>query len=247
MTPAITALRMSGAAHRATLPLLVLGPSSGSSAAELWSAAAAAGLTDHFDVLAWDLPGHGHNRSVPEEPFTLAELAAGVLAVVDEVQVQRDDVGVPFAHAGVAVGGSVGLQLLLDAPHRVDTVVVLGAVDVPDGLEAGARVLAITGPDDPLPDERPEEVATLIRRHVLGHEEPGPETEVTELWNRPGLDRRSRAIVSLAALAARGRDEEVAAHLDAAVGAGVSQDEIGEVLAQAAIHASDPGRPTDPL
>ena len=26
-------------------------------------------LTDAFDVVAWDLPGHGHNRSVPDEPF----------------------------------------------------------------------------------------------------------------------------------------------------------------------------------
>ena len=64
--------------HRAELPLLVLGPSLGTSARSLWGDCATH-LTDAFDVLAWDLPGHGHNRSVPEEPFTMAELAAGVL------------------------------------------------------------------------------------------------------------------------------------------------------------------------
>lgn len=236
MTPAITAIRMTGAAHRAALPLLVLGPSSGTSAAELWSAAAAAGLTDHFDVLAWDLPGQGHNRSTPDEAHTVAELAAGVLAVVDEVQLQRDDVGVPFAYAGVAVGGSVGLQLLLDAPHRVEAVVALGTANVPDALEADPRILAVSASDCPLPDQRPEEVATLIRRHVLGHEEHEPEGEGTELWSRPGLDRRSRAIVSLAALAVQGREEELAAARLAAAGAVLTEDEIVEVLAQAAIH-----------
>ena len=77
MIPSITVVRMTGARHRSELPLLVLGPSLGTSAATLWTACAA-GLTDAFDVVAWDLPGHGHNRGVPEEPFTMAELAAGV-------------------------------------------------------------------------------------------------------------------------------------------------------------------------
>jgi pimeloyl-ACP methyl ester carboxylesterase len=239
VTPAITAVRMSGAAHRAALPLLVLGPSTGASAARLWTAASA-GLTDHFDVLAWDLPGHGHNRTVPEEPFTIAELAAGVLAVVEDVQAHRNDSGTPFAYAGVSVGGAVGLQLLLDSPHRVSSVVVLGTVVIPEGLEeTGARILAVTGSDDPLPEERPEEVARLIRRHVLGLDEAGSgQDDVLSVWSRPGLDRRSRAIVTLASLAALGRDEEVADHLHMAASAGLTHDEIREVLAQAASHSS---------
>jgi 3-oxoadipate enol-lactonase/4-carboxymuconolactone decarboxylase len=124
VTPAITAVRLTGARHRAELPLLVLGPSLGTSAATLWSACAAAGLTDAFDVLAWDLPGHGHNRSVPEEPFTVAELSAGVLRVVDDVLAERggDDT---FCYAGDSVGGAVGLQLLLDEPSRVSSAVLM--------------------------------------------------------------------------------------------------------------------------
>ena len=80
--PSITAVRLTGAAHRAELPLLVLGPSLGTSAATLWTHCAA-GLTDVFDVVAWDLPGHGYNHTVPDESFTMAELAQGVLRVVD--------------------------------------------------------------------------------------------------------------------------------------------------------------------
>ena len=120
VTPAITAVRMTGAAHRAELPLLVLGPSLGTSAATLWSACAAPPRRRTSTSWPGTCPGHGHNRSVPDEPFTMAELAAGVLAVVDDVQAQRGDLGAPFSYAGDSVGGAVGLQLLLDAPDRVD-------------------------------------------------------------------------------------------------------------------------------
>jgi len=122
--PSITALRLTGAAHRADLPLLVLGPSLGTSASTLWGRCAK-GLTDVFDVVAWDLPGHGHNHAVPEEPFTMAELAQGVLRVVDEILEQRDQFRGPFAYAGDSVGASVGLQLLLDQPDRVTSAVLM--------------------------------------------------------------------------------------------------------------------------
>ena len=119
MIPVITAVRLSGAADRAERPVLVLGPSLGTSATTLWGACAA-GLADAFDLVAWDLPGHGHNRAVPEEPFTMAELAAGVLSVVDDVLTGRGEPGARFWYAGDSVGGAVGLQLLLDVPSRVE-------------------------------------------------------------------------------------------------------------------------------
>jgi 3-oxoadipate enol-lactonase/4-carboxymuconolactone decarboxylase len=122
--PTVTAVRLTGAANRAELPLLVLGPSLGTSATTLWSDCAA-GLTDVFDVVAWDLPGHGHNHSVPEESFTMAELAQGVLRVVEEILEQRDQYRGSFAYAGDSVGGCVGLQLLLDHPGRIASAVLL--------------------------------------------------------------------------------------------------------------------------
>ena len=63
-------------------PLLVVGPSLGTSASTLWSAASEL-LADDFHVLAWDLPGHGTNKAVADGDLTMAELAAGVLAAVD--------------------------------------------------------------------------------------------------------------------------------------------------------------------
>jgi alkylhydroperoxidase/carboxymuconolactone decarboxylase family protein YurZ len=56
------------------------------------------------------------------------------------------------------------------------------------------------------------------------------------IWTRPGLDRRSRSMITLTALVARGHHEELAMHVRAAGRNGLSVDEIKEVLLQAAIY-----------
>ena len=63
-------------------------------------------------------------------PFTIADLAAGVLALADDSGAET------FHYAGDSVGGCVGLQLLLDAPHRVASATLLctgAAIGTPDG------------------------------------------------------------------------------------------------------------------
>jgi 3-oxoadipate enol-lactonase/4-carboxymuconolactone decarboxylase len=377
--PTISAVRMTGAANRAELPLLVLGPSLGTSATTLWTQCAA-GLTDVFDVVAWDLPGHGHNHAVPDESFTMAELASGVLQVLEDVLEQRGQYGGPFAYAGDSVGGAVGLQLLLDHPGRVSSAVLLctgakigehalwsgrisqvslsgtpvmvsgsaerwfapgfldrqpgvasrllhalqdtddrGYVQVCEALaefdvrhrlgEVTAPVLAVAGAADGVtpteglreiadgvkdgrlvelhgvahlaPAEAPAEVARLVREHVLGEvadeSVPGPSydagmvvrrevlgdehvdratasaTEFTRdfqeliteyawgrIWTRPGLDRRSRSLITLTALIARGHHEEFAMHVRAARTNGLTDDEIKELILQTAIYCGVP-------
>ena len=381
MIPAISAVRLTGARHRAELPLLVLGPSLGTSATALWSACATH-LADAFDVAAWDLPGHGHNRSVPNEPFTMSELAAGVLEIVDTMLAERGETGGSFAYAGDSVGGAVGVQLMLDAPGRIESAVLLctgarigdpgmwsdrigqvrgsgtsalvgasaerwfgpgfldrqpergssllhalqdaddegycqvcGAIadfDVRDRLaEIGTPVLAVAGATDVAtptevlravadgvkdgrlveldgvahlaPAEAPEAVARLIRHHVLGEaadlhtatydaglavrrevlgddhvDRAGAATtdltrEFQELittyawgtiWTRPGLDRRSRSLITLTALVAGGHHEELALHLRAARTNGLTVDEIKELLLQTAIYCGVPSANT---
>ena len=61
-----------------------------------------------------------------------------------------------------------------------------------------------------------------------------------EIWARPGLDRRTRSCITLAMLAALGHDEELAMHVRAALGNGLSAAEINEVLLQVAIYAGVP-------
>jgi 3-oxoadipate enol-lactonase/4-carboxymuconolactone decarboxylase len=60
------------------------------------------------------------------------------------------------------------------------------------------------------------------------------------IWTRPGLDRRSRSMITLTALIARGHHEELAMHIRAARRNGLSVDEIKEVILQSAIYCGVP-------
>ena len=61
-----------------------------------------------------------------------------------------------------------------------------------------------------------------------------------EIWSRPGLTRGERSIVTLAVLAALGREHELGLHVKAALRNGVTPDQIGEVLLQVAVYAGVP-------
>ncbi|MFC6152188.1 4-carboxymuconolactone decarboxylase [Nocardioides yefusunii] len=60
------------------------------------------------------------------------------------------------------------------------------------------------------------------------------------IWTRPGLDRRSRSLITLMAMIARGHHEEFAMHLKAALRNGVTVEEIKEVILQSAIYCGVP-------
>jgi len=354
-------------------PLLLLGPSLGTSAEALWRRAAEQFQGGHH-VVGWDLPGHGGSEPA-YGGFGIAGLARGVLTLADQLRP-----GEPFRYAGVSVGGAVGLQLLLDAPDRIESAALictgakigestgwrqraeavradgvhavvgasqqrwfapgfaqrspavaaalldslraadpesyalvceaLAAFDVRDRLgEITTPVLAIAGADDlPTPPEglariatrvrngrlvvlenvahlapaeKPDEVAALlddhfggpatldrvreagmrVRRQVLGDEHVDRAVAGTtpftrdfqelitayawgEIWTRPGLDRRSRSMITLTALVALGHQEELAMHLRAARTNGLTDDEIKEVLLQSAIYCGVPAANT---
>src|SRR2546423_2547488 len=65
------------------------------------------------------------------------------------------------------------------------------------------------------------------------------ETAWGSVWARPDLDRRTRSLVTIAILAALGR-EELALHLRASRNTGVDQHEIAEVLLHVAVYAGIP-------
>jgi 3-oxoadipate enol-lactonase/4-carboxymuconolactone decarboxylase len=368
--PEISGVELGG---DATLPLLVLGPSLGTAVTPLWSSTADR-LSDAFHVVGWDLPGHGSNAQVPDDGFTIVDLAAGVLTLADRVRAERGDPGAPFAYAGDSVGGAVGQVLLLSPSSQVRSAVLLctsprfgepegwheraalvrregtavmvepsearwfspgfarraptvatallnslssadaegyaatcealAEFDVRDRLaDIGAPVLVVSGEDDAaapaadgrlvaervrdgrqvvLPDvahlapaEAPEKVARLVRDHLGGSTDPvagagravrravlgdahvdravAGTTDFTEdfqdlitryawgeIWTRPGLDRRSRSMITLTALIARGHHEEFAMHVRAARTNGLTDDEIREVILQSAIYCGVP-------
>jgi 4-carboxymuconolactone decarboxylase len=70
---------------------------------------------------------------------------------------------------------------------------------------------------------------SLITRYAWG-----------EIWARPGLDRRIRSCITLTALVALGRNEELAMHVRAALRNGLTRDEIKEVLLQCAVYCGVP-------
>ncbi|MDX3236282.1 alpha/beta fold hydrolase [Streptomyces sp. ME03-5709C] len=61
-----------------------------------------------------------------------------------------------------------------------------------------------------------------------------------EVWNRPGLDRRTRSVITLTALVAGGHHTELAVHTRAALRAGLTPAEIEEVLLHTAVYCGVP-------
>ncbi len=66
------------------------------------------------------------------------------------------------------------------------------------------------------------------------------ETVWGNVWSRPGLDRRTRALINIGMLTAMGRTEEVKIYLRAAPNIGVTRDDVREVLMQTAIYCGIP-------
>ncbi|MCS0636825.1 alpha/beta fold hydrolase [Streptomyces sp. LP05-1] len=110
---------------RPDAPLLVLGPSLGTSG-RIWDAQLPA-LSETFRVLRYDLPGHGGSPSpAPADAApgdtTVDDLADAVLALVDQVTGtgRADGEQRPaFRYAGISLGGAVGTRLAARHPDRV--------------------------------------------------------------------------------------------------------------------------------
>ncbi len=61
-----------------------------------------------------------------------------------------------------------------------------------------------------------------------------------EIWNRPGLDRRSRSILNLGMIAALNRPHELKLHIRGAVNNGLSKDELKEIFLQIGVYCGVP-------
>ncbi|WP_455680964.1 bifunctional 3-oxoadipate enol-lactonase/4-carboxymuconolactone decarboxylase PcaDC [Streptomyces misionensis] len=114
---------------------------------------------------------------------------------------------------------------------------------------------AATAPSEDRPDRY--ETGLKIRREVLGDAHVDQELAAAdrfsgdfqefvtryawgEVWDRPGLDRRTRSCIALTALAAGGHLEDLAAHTRAALRNGLTPDEIREVLLQTSLYCGLP-------
>ena len=109
----------------------------------------------------------------------------------------------------------------------------------------------------PRSDEDRYEAGMRVRREVLGdahvdqavaRTDPFTEpfqdfitrTAWGDIWDRPGLDRRSRSMITLATLTAVRSEGEIALHIRAALRNGLTREEIAEVLLHVTIYAGLP-------
>ena len=61
-----------------------------------------------------------------------------------------------------------------------------------------------------------------------------------DVWNRPGLERKTRSMLNLAMLSALGRSHELKLHIRGALNNGVTKEQIREVFLQVAIYCGVP-------
>jgi 3-oxoadipate enol-lactonase len=97
-------------------PVLVLSPSLGTTSSLFWDAQVPA-FGDQFDVVRHDHPGHGE-APAPEGPVRVADIGAGILALLDARGLER------ISFCGVSLGGMVGMWLGANAPERIDRLVL---------------------------------------------------------------------------------------------------------------------------
>jgi 3-oxoadipate enol-lactonase/4-carboxymuconolactone decarboxylase len=175
----------------------------------------------------------------------LRRVVAPTLAVAG-----ADDPATPPEHLGAVADAVVSGQLLVlrNAAH-------LANVEQPDAVIA-ALLTHLASPTGPT-DAARRASGMRVRRAVLGDEHVDRAVAGTtaftapfqdlitryawgDVWSRPGLDRRTRSCLTLALLAALGHEVELAMHVRAAVGLGLSADEIAEVLLHTAVYAGVP-------
>jgi 3-oxoadipate enol-lactonase/4-carboxymuconolactone decarboxylase len=189
----------------------------------------------------------------------LSEITVPVLAVAGS-----DDVVTPPEYAREIASGVLDGRVAV-----VDGVAHLAPVENP--AEIAVLISEIIEMADPAMDyDAPVGPRTLdqvlddgmrVRREVLGdaHVDRAivSATEFTadfqefittyawgSIWTRPGLDRRSRSMITLTALVALGHHEELALHVRAARTNGLTDNEIKEVLLQSAIYCGVPAANT---
>jgi 3-oxoadipate enol-lactonase len=104
--------RVDGAADA---PPLVLSSSLGTTHA-LWDPQVPA-LSARFRLVRYDRRGHGRSP-VPDGPYSLDDLGGDVLDLLDELGLAR------VSFCGLSLGGMVGMWLAVNAPERIDRLVL---------------------------------------------------------------------------------------------------------------------------
>lgn len=157
-------------------------------------------LSQNFRLVLINLRGHGRS-TLGDEPFTYRLLASDVLAVFDELHIERANI------VGWSDGGNTGLLFAINYPTRIRRLVAISANYHPEGIVEGVFEMITNAPEkiDPLPNRwmhrllsgRPEQWAELRQR-------------VIEMWHGyPLLSPAELADVHAPTLVMIGADDDV--------------------------------------
>jgi 4-carboxymuconolactone decarboxylase len=61
-----------------------------------------------------------------------------------------------------------------------------------------------------------------------------------EVWERPGLSKRDRSLITVAALVAMNRTDQMPGHMNRALDNGVTREELGELITHMAFYSGWP-------
>jgi 3-oxoadipate enol-lactonase len=115
-------------------PVLMFAGSLGSTL-EMWRPQLS--LADRFRVIRVDHRGHG-SSPVPPGPYTMADLAADVLELLDELALER------VAWCGLSLGGMVGMYLGSEHPERLTSLTLCSTTaHFPDAAPWRERIAAV--------------------------------------------------------------------------------------------------------
>ncbi|MGH3331243.1 MAG: 3-oxoadipate enol-lactonase [Nocardioidaceae bacterium] len=102
-------------------PAVFLGGSLGTTLS-MWDSLAGY-LAPAYHVVRFDIRGHGSSPT-PAGPYSMSELAGDVIALADELELER------FAYVGLSLGGAIGLTLAVEHPERLTSLVLCCAAPV---------------------------------------------------------------------------------------------------------------------
>ena len=168
----------------------------------------------------------------------LAEITTPVLAIAGAEDVPTPPEGLARIASGVKDGRLVvldGVGHLAPAEATEQVAELIAGHMRPDTYTAGMAVRRQV-----LGDEHVDRAVANTTEFTTDFQDFITRYAWGTIWTRPGLDRRSRSLITLTALIARGHHEELAMHFPAARRNGLTNDEIKELIMQTAIYCGVP-------
>ena len=166
----------------------------------MWDDLATA-LATRFTVLRYDTRGHG-SSSVPRGDYRFDDLVGDVLALLDGLSIARTH------WVGVSMGGMIGQHLALEAPARIDRLVI---------ANSSSRIPPEAGPlwDERLRITREQGCAALVEGTLARWFTPGFRAARPDVMQRIGEQIAATPAAGFAGCAAAIRQLDITARLSA--------------------------------